>query len=185
MRNVIKTKLNLEMAATKEMVSIALAHHPDTVTLVPEKREEVTTEGGLDVSGNRERISLVVSELQKARIPVSLFIEPDKDQIMAARKSGAMFIEIHTGRYANARTEEDIKRELNQIQKMAAFAMGEGLRVNAGHGLNYRNVVEIAAIPGMEDLNIGHSIIGHSVFVGITQAVKEMLVLINSASCDS
>ena len=181
MREVVKTKLNLEMAATREMVEIAIKHKPDMVTLVPEKREEVTTEGGLDVVGQEERIREVVTSLQDAGIPVSLFVEPNVGQIASSNRVGATFIEIHTGTYANATAEDDILRELKNIQDMAAFALEQGLRVNAGHGLNYRNVTPIAAIPHMEDLNIGHSIIGYSIFWGLERAVIEMIDLINMA----
>lgn len=178
LRKVVKTKLNLEMAATKEMVKIALKYKPDMATLVPERRQEITTEGGLDVVKHQRRIKEVVSTLQSAGIPVSLFIEPKKDQILASKKVGATFIEIHTGAYANARTEEARKRELEKIAKMAKYAREIGLRVNAGHGLNYRNVTPVASIPEIEDLNIGHSIISYSVFVGIERAVREMIALL-------
>ena len=179
LRKVVKTKLNLEMAATKEMVRIALKYKPDMATLVPERRQEVTTEGGLDVVRYQRRIKGVVSTLQSAGIPVSLFIIPRKDQVLASKKVGATFIEIHTGAYANARTEKAIERELKSIVEMAKYARELGLRVNAGHGLNYRNVSPIASIPEIEDLNIGHSIISYSVFVGIERAVREMIALLS------
>ena len=178
-RDVAKTKLNLEMAAIPAMVKMALAYKPDCVCLVPEKRVEVTTEGGLDVAGNQQRIKKVVTELQSAGIVVSLFIEPTEEQIRAGKNSGATFIEIHTGAYANARDEKTMLRELSKIRAMADFAKELGLRVNAGHGLNYRNVQSVAAIPVLEDLNIGHSIISYAIFVGLERAVKDMINLIN------
>lgn len=178
-REVVKTKLNLEMAAVPSMVKIALLYKPNCVCLVPEKREEITTEGGLDVAGNQQRIKRVVSELQSTGIVVSLFIEPVEKQVRAAKNTGATFIEIHTGAYANARDEQTLAQELSTIRDMTEFAKSLGLRVNAGHGLNYRNVQPIAAIPILEDLNIGHSIISHAIFVGLERAVKEMIDLIN------
>ncbi len=181
MRGTVKTRLNLEMAASSEMVNIALDTKPESVCLVPEKRQEVTTEGGLDVAGNFEKIKDVATELESAGIIVSLFIEPNEDQINASKEAGATFVEIHTGAYANAACEEDIKRELDTIRQGAEFARSLGLRVNAGHGLNYRNVIPVAAIPGVEDLNIGHSIISYSIFVGLERAVREMIALINQA----
>jgi len=177
-RKVVKTKLNLEMAAVDEMVQIALKHKPDMATLVPEKREEVTTEGGLDVIANMEKIKKAVNELQGGGIAVSLFIAPEKKQIDASKETGAVFIELHTGNYSNAKTEEELKKALSRLETMASYAKNKGLRVNAGHGLNYRNVKAVAAIPEVEDLNIGHSIITHSIFVGLERAVKEMNELI-------
>lgn len=181
LRQVVKTKLNLEMAATREMTEIALKYKPDMATLVPERREEVTTEGGLNVAQNLKRIKNVVTTLQSAGIPVSLFIEPKEEQIRASKQVGAKFIELHTGLYVNAKNEDDVARELQALQNMAKLAKELGLRVNAGHGLNYRNVIPVAAIPEIEDLNIGHSIITYALFVGVERAVREMVALINQA----
>ncbi len=173
-----KTRVNLEMAATDEMLKIAKKYHPHQVTLVPEKRQEITTEGGLDVKGNLETITRITNALRDAQIRVSLFIDPDEAQIDASATTGAEFVELHTGRYCNATGEVAQKRELEGLMRSAKLAQELGLRVNAGHGLNYRNVKPVAAIPGMEELNIGHSIIAHAVFVGLERAVKEMLALI-------
>ena len=182
LRNIVKTKLNLEMAAVDEMVEIALKHMPDMVTLVPEKREEVTTEGGLDVVANHDRIKLAVSQLKKKGIIVSLFIDPDQTQIDASSKTGAEFVELHTGTYSDADNEQTMLAELMQLREMATYATSCGLRVNAGHGLNYRNVQRVAQIPEVEELNIGHSVISHAVFVGLERAIKEMNELIESAN---
>jgi pyridoxine 5-phosphate synthase len=182
MRETVKTKLNLEMAATDEMVKFALQYRPDLATLVPEKREEVTTEGGLDVAGRVDAIRRVVDTLQGATIPVSLFIDPDPNQVEAAHKTRARFIELHTGRYVEAKADENRQRELEALVVQTRRARSMGLRVNAGHGLNYKNVVPVAAIDGIEELNIGHSIIGYAVFVGMERAVREMVDLIARAS---
>lgn len=178
MRETVKTKLNLEMAATDEMVAFALKYRPDMVTLVPEKREEVTTEGGLQVAGRIDTIRRVVEALQGDHIPVSLFIDPETDQVDAARKTGASFIELHTGRYVEADRDKARQHELEALVVHTRKARSMGLRVNAGHGLNYKNVVPVAAIEGVEELNIGHSIISYAVFVGIERAVREMVDLI-------
>ena len=180
LKEIVQTKLNLEMANAKEIVEIALSVKPDQATLVPEKREEVTTEGGLDVAGNQKNIEKTVKRLQDAGIVVSLFIDPEPGQIKASAKSGATFIEFHTGSYANARAEQEIHLELNKLIKGAQVALDNGLRVNAGHGLNYRNVVNMHKLPGIEELNIGHSIIARAVFVGIERAVREMVALLEN-----
>ncbi len=174
LREVVTTHLNLEMAATDEMVRIALALQPDYVTLVPERREEVTTEGGLDVVGQLDKIQSAVDRLQSAQIPVSLFIDADSPQIKAAQATAAQFIEIHTGCYANAQDATTVEKELKVIREGCAEAINLGLRVNAGHGLTYQNVYPIAILPGMEELNIGHSIISRAVLVGIDRAIQEM-----------
>lgn len=181
LRQVVKSKLNLEMAPTKEMVKIALKYKPDLATLVPERRQEVTTEGGLDVARQQRRVKEVVNSLQVAGIAVSLFIEPKEEQLLASKKVDATYIEFHTGAYVNAKKEDDQERELQAIISAAKRARELGLRVNAGHGLNYRNVIPIAAIPEIEDLNIGHSIISYAIFVGLERAVREMVTLINQA----
>ncbi|MDI6791870.1 MAG: pyridoxine 5'-phosphate synthase [bacterium] len=178
LRKVVQTKLNLEMAATTEMVALAQDLLPDQATLVPEKREELTTEGGLDVITHQESITKAVESLSQAGIKVSLFIDPVLDQIEAASKTGAPFIELHTGEYAGAKSEEEVERELARLKKAAAKAVTLGLRINAGHGLNYRNVTPVASIPRVEELNIGHSIVSRAVLVGMERAVREMLVLI-------
>jgi pyridoxine 5-phosphate synthase len=174
LRQTIRTRLNLEMAATSEMVAIALDLKPNYVTLVPEKREEVTTEGGLDVIGNLTRLAEVVNQLQSAQIPVSLFIDPEPDQITATAKIQAQFIELHTGKYAEASQENSQAQELNALKQGCEQALSLGLRVNAGHGLTYWNVYPVACLPGMEELNIGHTIISRAVLVGLERAVREM-----------
>jgi pyridoxine 5-phosphate synthase len=174
LRETVRTHLNLEMAATPEMVKIALEVQPDYVTLVPEQREEVTTEGGLDIVGALERMKGVVGQLQDAGIPVSLFIDADSEQIEASAKIQAQFIELHTGQYAEANTEVEREKELEILRKGCEGAIALGLRVNAGHGLTYQNVRPVASIQGMEELNIGHTIISRAVLVGIKQAVRDM-----------
>lgn len=178
LRQTVRTHLNLEMAATDDMVTIALDLKPDYVTLVPERREEVTTEGGLDVAGQRDRMTEVVYTLQQVGIPVSLFIDPDPSQIDAAAAIQAKFIELHTGRYAEASGTAHQEQELNLLAKGCAHAIAVGLRVNAGHGLTYWNVYPVACLPGMEELNIGHSIISRAVLVGLERAVREMKLAI-------
>jgi pyridoxine 5-phosphate synthase len=174
LRQTVRTHLNLEMAATDEMVSIALDIKPDYVTLVPERREEVTTEGGLDIAGQVQRLGEVVQTLQAAAIPVSLFIDAEVNQIQASAQVGARFIELHTGPYADAKTEEEKHRQLNILMVGAQQARDLGLRVNAGHGLTYWNTRPVAMISGMEELNIGHSIMSRAVLVGLERAVSEM-----------
>jgi pyridoxine 5-phosphate synthase len=174
LRETVATHLNLEMAATEEMVSIALSLQPDYVTLVPEKRTEVTTEGGLDVAGQLENLKKAIDRLQSANIPVSLFIDADSAQIKASQVSGAKFIELHTGCYANAPDPMTVAKELEHLRQGCLEAAACGLRINAGHGLTYRNVYPVATLPGMEELNIGHSIISRAVLVGIDRAIREM-----------
>lgn len=174
LRQTVRTHLNLEMAATDEMVAIALDIKPDYVTLVPEKREEVTTEGGLDVVGQVDRMAVIVSTLQGAGIPVSLFIDADPQQIDTAAAIQAQFIELHTGQYAEAKEEASRDKELSILRTGCARAIAAGLRVNAGHGLTYWNVSPVACLPGMEELNIGHTIISRAALVGLERAVREM-----------
>ena len=174
LRNTIKTRMNLEMAVTDEMLEIACRIKPHFVCLVPEKRQEVTTEGGLDVASQVARIQEAVTRLSAVGTKVSLFIDADHAQIDAAVASGAPYIEIHTGRYADAETEEEQQQELQRIAEAATYASQQGLKVNAGHGLHYHNVQAIAAIPEMNELNIGHAIIGRAVFTGLPEAVAEM-----------
>ena len=180
LREIVQTKLNLEMANAKEIVEIALDVLPDQATLVPEKREEITTEGGLDVASSKGAIAQTTKRLQDAGITVSLFIDAEESQIRASADTGAEFIEFHTGPYANAGAEADVRRELDKLVKGAQSALDKGLRVNAGHGLNYRNVLDIHKLPGIEEVNIGHSIISRAVFVGIERAVREMVALLQS-----
>ena len=174
LRQTVRTHLNLEMAATSEMLAIALEIKPDYVTLVPENRQEVTTEGGLDITGQLQRLTEIVGQLQDARIPVSLFIDPDPAQIEASAKIGAKFIELHTGQYAEAKNEASQSQFLEILDRGCAQAVNQGLRVNAGHGLTYWNVYPVACIQGIEELNIGHTIISRAVLVGMERAVREM-----------
>lgn len=184
LREVVRTTFNLEMAASDPIVAIALALRPDQVTLVPERREEISTEGGLDVAGQIERIRTVVGRLQDAGIPASLFIDPDEAQIRASVATGARMVEFHTGRYCNAHDAHDeaaTARELEALRRASRDAQGLGVVVNAGHGLNLRNVAPVAAIPGMHELNIGHSIVGRAVLIGMERAVREMIEAIEKA----
>jgi pyridoxine 5-phosphate synthase len=180
LRQTVKTKLNLEMAATMEMVGIALSVRPDCCTLVPEKRQELTTEGGLDVRLNLEHVSDAVRQLQDGGIIVSLFIDPDHDQIKAAAKCDADYIEIHTGAYAESEDWDAEEKELEKIDNAIKLATKLGLGVNAGHGLNYINIRKIAALGGIEEYNIGHAIISRAVLVGLDRAVREMVALIRN-----
>ena len=179
LRQTVRTHLNLEMAATQEMVDIALDVKPDYVTLVPERREEVTTEGGLNVAGQQSWLTEVVQTLQGAEIPVSLFVDPDHAQLEASAQVGAQFIELHTGRYAEATTEATQAHELDILDQSCQQAQSLGLRVNAGHGLTYWNTYPVACLAGMEELNIGHTIISRAVLVGLERAVQEMKVVIS------
>ncbi|VAW47005.1 Pyridoxine 5'-phosphate synthase [hydrothermal vent metagenome] len=169
-----QTKVNLEMAATEEMIQIACAYHPEDVCLVPEKREELTTEGGLDVAGQMEWLTETCRRLAQAECRVSLFIDPDERQIEAAKEVGAPVIELHTGTYAELTKPEDIEAELKRIRHAAEYATRLGLVVNAGHGLHYHNVQPIAAITEIEELNIGHAIIAQAIFLGLPEAIREM-----------
>lgn len=177
LRKTIKTRLNLEMAATEEMVAIALKTQPDIVTLVPEGRHELTTEGGLDVNLLKTGLKQKIALLQQAAISVSLFVEPDMEQIKASHRVGADMVEIHTGTYCEMRTEKERLEQLRRIELAGAAARKLGMRVSAGHGLNYRNVSAVAALPGFEEFNIGHSIVARAALVGMERAVREMLVL--------
>jgi len=179
LRETVQTRLNLEMAVSSEIIRIACKVKPDQATLVPEKRQEVTTEGGLDVKGKLVAVKRAVRKLMDAGIDVSLFIDPDEAQIDASKKTGAKFIELHTGCYANAKNEQEAAKLLAQLKKSTKYASKIGLRVNAGHGLTYQNTRSVALIPEVEELNIGHSIISRAVFVGIGQAVREMKELIS------
>ena len=174
LRETVRTKLNMEMAATDEMQRIALEIKPDFSTLVPEKREELTTEGGLEVASRIDFLKTYIARLQQGGIIVSLFVDPDENQIAASKKTGADWVELHTGTYANARTEKDRHREFIKIAEAAKLAASLGLRIGAGHGLNYVNVRSIARIPEVTELNIGHSIISRAALVGMERAVREM-----------
>ncbi|MDG0802630.1 pyridoxine 5'-phosphate synthase [Pectobacterium polaris] len=181
LKETLQTRMNLEMAVTEEMLNIACEVKPHFCCLVPEKRQEVTTEGGLDVAGQQEKIDNAVARLSQANILVSLFIDADKRQIDAAVASGAPYIEIHTGAYADAPDDEARQHEFERIRDAATYAAAKGLKVNAGHGLTYHNVLPIAALPEMHELNIGHAIIGRAVMSGLKDAVAEMKSLMREA----
>lgn len=181
LRKTVKTRLNLEMAVSEEMLNIALAIKPDQVTLVPERPGEVTTEGGLDIISNLVKVKEAVDILKDNDIEVSIFIDPDILQVEAAKEVGAEAIEIHTGIYARAKGE-DVDRELERIYKTAEVAVRNDLRVHLGHDLNYRNIVPVLKTPGLVEVNIGHAIIARSVYVGIVKAVREMREIIDENS---
>ena len=178
LRRVVNTKFNLEMANTEEIVGIALKTKPEQVTLVPEKREEVTTEGGLDARANLPALEESVKKFHQAGILVSFFIDPDEEQMEASAGAGADIVELHTGAYANARGEEARALELEKLFYAARLGEDLGLRINAGHGLNYLNVTEVLLLPSLEELHIGHSIISRAVFVGLDKAVRDMISII-------
>jgi pyridoxine 5-phosphate synthase len=178
LRESVHVELNMEMAATKEMTDIAKEVRPDMVTLVPEKRQELTTEGGLDIRKKKAQTKRAIEKLHKAGIPVSLFINPDPDDIAASRDTGADMVEIHTGMYADATSGRKQYRELRRIEDAVAAAHDLGIVVNVGHGLNYHNVKPVASIEGIRGLYIGHSIISRAVLVGLEQAVGDMKDLI-------
>jgi pyridoxine 5-phosphate synthase len=178
LRATIKTRLNLEMANTEEIIQIALKIKPDLVTFVPEKRQELTTEGGLDVRGNQASLQKNIARLKRAGIPASLFIDADPKQVKASQKVGAGYVEIHTGRYADETDESKHRQEFLRIVRAIRQAFRLGLRVNIGHGLNYQNVLPFRDVPGIEDYSIGHSIISRAVLVGLDRAVREMKRLI-------
>ena len=182
LRQTVQTRLNLEMAGTEEMFGIALEISPDIVTLVPEKREEVTTEGGLNVIRASNIMFDGIKQMQDAGIRVSLFIDSQEGQIKASREIGVEDVELHTGCYANARTSSEVDREYQRLVSGAEFAHKQKLQVNAGHGLNYSNTQRICSLPYLRELNIGHSIVSRAIFVGISQAVREMkeIIILNS-----
>lgn len=182
LRDMLNTRMNLEMAVTDEMIGIAEQVKPHAVCLVPEKREELTTEGGLNVIANEVAIKDACERLAKIGSEVSLFIDADEKQIDAAIRCGAPVIEIHTGHYADAENEAEQLQYLEKIKQGVAYGLSKGLIVNAGHGLHYHNTHAIAAIKGINELNIGHSMMAHAMFVGLKQAVKEMRELIDNAS---
>ena len=181
LRHIVKIKLNLEMSTSDGIVAIACDARPDQATLVPEKRQELTTEGGLDVIKSFDKTKKAIQRLRKQGIAVSLFIDADKKQIDASRKAGVDFIELHTGRYAEARDAGEQAKYLKELIESAKYARKSGFHVFAGHGLNYYNVIPVAAIEGIEELNIGYSIVCRAALVGLERAVKEMKALINDS----
>lgn len=185
LREVLQTRMNLEMAVTDAMLTFAEQVQPEAVCLVPEKREELTTEGGLDVKGQEARIASACERLNKMGSQVSLFIDPDPMQIDAAVRCGAPVIELHTGEYAGAKTPKDIGAAFSVVADAVAYAQKKGLIVNAGHGLNYHNTERVAAIPGINELNIGHAIIARAVFTGLKEAVRDMKAILELAQARS
>jgi pyridoxine 5-phosphate synthase len=177
LRSIIKKKLDLEMAATEEIIGIAIRTKPDLVTLVPERRQELTTEGGLDIVMQKKYFDGVVKQFHQNRIPVSLFIDPVEAQVRASADIGADMIEIHSGEYAEAKSEWEVQEQLVRIQKMAVLGRSLGLGVNAGHGLDYSNIKPIAAIKEIEEVSIGHAVIVHALSAGLESAVREMMKL--------
>lgn len=177
LKEIVKVKLNLEMSISEEIVRIACKVKPDQATLVPERRQELTTEGGLDVVSNFKKIKQAADKLEKSGIGVSLFIDPDRKQMDAAKKLGISMIELHTGRYADARNKKEQAKYFKELETAVKYARGKGLHVYAGHGLNYYNVSRVAKISGIEELNIGYSIVCRAVLVGLERAVREMKAL--------
>lgn len=182
LKDTLSTRMNLEMAITDEMITIAEDVKPAHCCLVPEKREELTTEGGLDVLGNEPQVADAVKRLTAAGIEVSLFIDPQPEQLQAAIRCGAPVVELHTGAYAEAATHDVELSELERVKQAVEFGLSKGLIVNAGHGLHYHNVEPVAAIPGINELNIGHAIIARAVFTGLPEAVREMKRLMRAAA---
>ena len=181
LKEVVKTKLDLEMAATGEMIKIACLIKPEMATLVPEKREEITTEGGLNIAASKEKIMNAVKSINEAGVKVSVFIDPQPENVDLALEAGADMIEIHTGQYANAKEISDKILEVEKIRQIARMAKELGMGVNAGHGLNYLNIVPIANIEDIDEVSIGHSIISRAVFTGLHKAVEDMLVILRRA----
>jgi len=181
LRGLLQTRMNLEMAVTEEMIAIALQAKPHDVCLVPERREELTTEGGLDVISHFEKVRSACQRLGEAGIRVSLFIDPEATQVEAAKAAGAPVVELHTGAFADAESEADAAAELARIAAAVKHGVAQGLHVNAGHGLHYHNVQQIAGMAGVEELNIGHAIVAHALFVGWEDAVREMKALMLAA----
>ena len=185
LREVVTTRLNLEMAAVDEMVAIALSLRPDTVTLVPERREELTTEGGLDAIAGGAALGDRIARLKEGGIRVSLFVDPDMSQVKESLRLGAHAVELHTGRYTNAATAEESRAELERVADAASLAEKMGLEPLAGHGLDYRNVVPICRVRALTELNIGHAIVSRAVLVGMTEAVREMVAVLRAARAAS
>ncbi len=182
MRQIIKTRLNLEMAATEEVIQIALDVKPDKVSLVPEKREEITTEGGLNVITHQSQLKNAIQKFHNQKIPVSLFIDPEPDQVQCSKNIDTDAIEINTGKYSEAKTDIEIEKEFKKIEEAVEVAVKLGLTINAGHGLTYKNVTRIASLKEIEEFNIGHNIIARAVMVGLDRAVKEMIDAIRSGA---
>ena len=178
LRSMIKKKLDLEMAATEEIIGIAIKTKPDLVTLVPERRLELTTEGGLDVVAQKKYLGEVVKRFRQNNIPVSLFIDPTDAQVRASADIGTDMIEIHTGEYAEAKTESEVREQFQRIQEAAKLGKSLKLGINAGHGLDYENVASVAAIREIDEMSIGHAVIVRALFVGLEQAVREMILLV-------
>jgi pyridoxine 5-phosphate synthase len=178
LRSMIKKKLDLEMAATEEIIGIAIKTKPDLVTLVPERRLELTTEGGLDVIAQKKYLGEVIKRFKQNNIPVSLFIDPTDAQVRASADIGTDMIEIHTGEYAEAKTESEVKEQFQRIQEAAKLGKSLKLGINAGHGLDYENVASVAAIREIDEMSIGHAVIVRALFVGLEQAVREMILLV-------
>ena len=185
LRELVTTRLNLEMAAVDEMVAIALSLRPDTVTLVPERREELTTEGGLDTTVGGAALGERIARLKEGGIRVSLFVDPDMGQVKESLRLGAHAVELHTGRYANARSAEESRTELERVADAASLAVKMGLEALAGHGLDYRNVEPICRIRALTELNIGHAIVSRAVLVGMAEAVREMVAVLRAARAAS
>jgi len=181
LKSILQTRMNLEMAVTDEMLAIAKRIQPADCCLVPERREELTTEGGLDVAGQSDRIKEACARLADAGVRVSLFIDADRHQIEAAAEAGAPVIEIHTGHFADASSPQQVRDELSRVIQAVEYGLEVGLQVNAGHGLHYHNVEAIAAIPGIQELNIGHAIVARAIFTGLQEAVREMKQLMRGA----
>lgn len=182
LREVVQTKLDLEMAATEEMVAIAIETLPEIVTLVPEKRQELTTEGGLNIGADKDRYRSIIKELHSKDILVSLFIDPDPESIDHAADLNADIIEIHTGKYANMRTEQDRIKELSKISAISRMASEQGMIVTAGHGLNYVNVHPIINIPEIREISIGHAIMARAIFTGLQKAVEDMVKILSTGN---
>lgn len=182
LRQTLQTRMNLEMAVTDEMIRLAKNYKPADCCLVPENRQELTTEGGLDVIGQKQKITEACKELAEAGIRASLFVDADERQIEAAKECGAPVVEIHTGHFADAATQAGRKQEFLRIEQAVRKGLDLGLQVNAGHGLHYQNVQDIAAIPGISELNIGHAIVARAIFTGLQEAVREMKTLIQEAA---
>ncbi len=178
LRKVVMLPFNLEMAATEEMITIASEIVPDQVTFVPEKREEITTEGGLDVAANRDTLNSAVRRMKDSGIVTSMFIDPDPEQIETSKEIGAQCVELHTGEYANAKNQKEAEMYLSALQKGAAFALECGLEVHAGHGLTYKNISSVTGIKEIVGYYIGHSIMARAIYVGLDRAVRDMLTLI-------
>jgi len=178
LRRTVTTRLNLEMAVNEEIIQIALSVKPDQVTLVPERRQEITTEGGLDVAGQAGRVAETVNRFHKASIMVALFVDPDERQIRASAEAGADAVELHTGEYANAKTDSEREQQLTRLKEAAELAHELGLKVAAGHGLTYTNIHPVKALPHLEEVNIGHTIVSRAIYVGFYEAVRQMKELL-------